>query len=83
MSLILTLLSSHLLTIIEGELVNAEPAIVNMIIQEIELLISKLENYIEGKSPTVAAAATPVLNSVANTASNMVQAAGEAAVASV
>lgn len=75
------MLSSHLLSIVEHELLQEEPAILNMIVQEIELLVSKLENLLAAKSPKVAAVANPVLNAAGATAVHMVEAAGEAAVA--
>lgn len=81
MSLFITLLGSHLLTLVENELIAAEPAIVNLVIQEVELLISKLENLLAGKAPKIAAVANPALTAAGATAVNMVQAAGEAAIA--
>jgi len=77
MSLVLTSLSSHILTILENELVSSEPAIKNMIVQEIELLISKLENLIEKKSPKVAGVANTGLTELGKTLVNMVQVADD------
>ena len=77
MSLVLTLLSSHILTILENELVSSEPAIKNMIVQEIELLISKLENLIEKKSPKVSGVANTGLTELGKTLVNMVQVADD------
>ena len=83
MNFIISLLSTHLLSAIENELLQEEPAIIEIAVKEVELLISKLENLIVKKSPTAAAILEPVLTQVGKTAINMVQASGEAAVASV
>jgi hypothetical protein len=56
-SIILSLLTSHLLTIIEDLIEAAEPTIV----AEVQLLISKLEAYVGSKSTAVAAVVNPVL----------------------
>lgn len=50
MNTILTVLSNHLLTVIEHELINAEPAIAAMIENELQLLIKKLESFLQSKS---------------------------------
>lgn len=70
-SLILSLLSSHLLTVVEDLIVASEPTVV----AEIQLLISKLENYISGKSAAVAAVVNPDLNEASADASSAVSAA--------
>ena len=56
-SIILSLLSSHIISIVESLIVAAEPTV----IAEIQLLIGKLEAYIEGKVPAIAAVVNPVL----------------------
>lgn len=81
MNLILTLLSSHLLTVIENSLIANEPAIVATIEQEINLLITKLESFLQKKSPTASSIVTPILNSVNSVADVAVEAAGNAALA--
>lgn len=58
---ILSIISSHLLTMIEKELIDAEPAIVKMIEQEITLLINKLESFLSEKVPAVAKVINPEL----------------------
>ncbi|HEY5236565.1 MAG TPA: hypothetical protein VIJ14_10330 [Rhabdochlamydiaceae bacterium] len=80
MSAIMGLIISHLLTVVENELIKEEPAMVAVVVKELQLLISKLENFIEGKSPAVAAIVNPVLDGVSGVAVNMVEAAGNAAV---
>lgn len=50
MSILLTEVTSHLLTIIEYELAKNEPEIIAMVENEIELLINKLQNYLSHKS---------------------------------
>lgn len=82
-SAILTLLISHILTFVENELAKEEPQLVADVVAEIQLLISKLEAFVAGKSPAVAAAVNPVLAGVASVAVAAVQAAGDAAVANV
>ena len=65
MSFILTLLSSHLLSVLESELASNEPAIVD-----------KLEAFIAAKEPALAAVVNPVLTTAGNVAAQAVQAAG-------
>lgn len=81
MNLILTLLSSHLLSIIENALIKEEPEIVAAMEQEIALLITKLESYVSKKSPAVSAVVTPILNSANNVVDASIEAAGNAALA--
>ena len=81
MNLILTLLSSHLLSVIEASLISEEPSIVAAIEKELELLILKLESYISSKSPSISAVVTPILTSANNVADAAVNAAGNAAIA--
>lgn len=82
MNLIITLLSSHLLTVLENELLANEPAIVAMIEQEIQLLINKLEAFLESKQPVVAKVVNPALD-VANKALDAGVEAGAVAVLGV
>ena len=51
MSILFSTLLSHIFTIIEQGIVDAEPALV----AEIELLITKLESYLSKQSAAVAA----------------------------
>jgi hypothetical protein len=60
MSIVISLLISHLLSMIEAALIAEEPTIV----AEMQLLITKLEGYISGKSTTIAADINPVLNNI-------------------
>lgn len=76
-NLILTLISTHLLSLIESELEAAEPAAVALILKEIQLLADKLESFITAKSPAVAAVVNPALSVAANDAGNAVNAAAE------
>ncbi len=78
MNLLLSYIAGHLLSIIEQELVNNEPEIVELTVKEIQLLIGKLESYISSKSSSVAAVANPVLNEVSTLATTGVSAAGYA-----
>jgi hypothetical protein len=78
MSAIMSLIISHLLTIIENELINEEPKIVNLIVEEIQLLINKLENLIENKSSGVAAVVNPALAVASIAAVNGINAASGA-----
>ena len=82
-SIILSLISSHLLTIIEDELAAEEPAIVALVVQEIQLLISKLEAFIEAKQPIVAAVVNPALAVASTAAVNGDNAAASAIMSSV
>lgn len=77
-SAIISLLVSHILTFVEGELAKEEPQIIATITQDIQLLITKLESLIAGKSSSAAAVVTPVLNVVGAAATAAVEAAGEA-----
>ena len=77
-SAILSLLISHILTYLEGELVKAEPQLVSNLEADIKSLISKLEALIAVKSPVVAKIATPVLNVVESATTAAVEAAGTA-----
>lgn len=81
MNLLLSYIATHLLTIVEQELVKSEPTIVAMIVKEIQLLITKLESFIEGKSTSVATVVDPVIDEVSVVATDAVNAAGTAAAA--
>jgi hypothetical protein len=80
LAMLLTAVSSHLLTIIERALIAAEPQMVADIEAELSLLISKLESFIQKKSPTASAVVTPILNSVDHIADASLEAAGNAAI---
>jgi hypothetical protein len=60
MNLLLTVLSSHLLSIIESILAYEEPAIVNALEDEINLLITKLQSYVKAKPQLVAPAVASI-----------------------
>jgi hypothetical protein len=81
MNIILTLISSHLLSVIESALISDEPQIVATIEKELELLIMKLESFIKTKSPSASAIVTPILNSVNTVSDVAIEAAGNAALA--
>lgn len=55
MNELFSILASHLLTIIEYEIQKNEPELIDMVTNEIELLISKLETYIQTKNAPVTA----------------------------
>jgi hypothetical protein len=80
-SAIMSLLISHILTFVESEIIKEEPALVATLVQDIESLISKLENLIEGKSTKASAITTPVLNTIGAAAVSAVEAAGAAVAA--
>ena len=42
-------LSSHVVSLLEKELLNAEPMATELVIQEVELLIKKLEHILDTK----------------------------------
>lgn len=44
-------LGNHLLEALENELIHAAPDLSKVIVQEVELLITKLEGLIAGKKP--------------------------------
>ena len=77
MNLLLSYIAGHLLSIIEQQLISDAPEVVNITVNEIKLLITKLETYVAEKSPDVAAIATPVLNQVVLASSAAVEAAGQ------
>lgn len=68
MSLLLSALMSHILSLLEKELVNAEPEIVAVIIKEVNDLMSKLQSLIDSKKPSIA----PIINPVIDTATKII-----------
>lgn len=80
MSLLLTVLSSHLLSEIENELIKSEPAIVEMIINEINLLVTKLQAFIDQHAPKIGQVVDPILSAAENVTERAINAAGDAAV---
>jgi hypothetical protein len=78
-NMIITLLSNHLLSVIESSLIAAEPELVDSIEKELSLLITKLESFIQSKSPAVSAVVKPILNSANTVADATIEAAGNAA----
>lgn len=82
MNILLSALINHFLSVAEQELIKNEPEIVQAIENELKLLVSKIENLLSGKSPSVAAIVNPVLSSAENIAEKAIDAAGNAAVGS-
>jgi hypothetical protein len=78
MQMLLTFIGSHLLTILEGLLVQEEPVIVAQVEKEAQLLIAKIESLLQAKSPAAAAALNPAINLVGTLANDAVAAAGNA-----
>ncbi len=76
-SAILSLLVSHILTFVEGELAKEEPQLIALVVQDIQSLISKLESMIAAKSSNAAAVANPLLNVAQKVAVDAVEAAGQ------
>lgn len=68
MSLLLSALMSHILSLLEKELVNAEPEIVAVIVKEVNDLMSKLQLLIDSKKPSIA----PIINPVIATATKII-----------
>lgn len=83
MNLIFTLLANHILSIIEADIKSNEPAIAQMMENEIKLLMTKLEAFLAVKNPKVEAIAKPILDLVANAAEAAVPIVGEAMVATI
>lgn len=79
-SAILSLLVSHILTYVEGQLMKAEPEILQDIVNDVQSLINKLESLISSKSSTISSVANPVLNAIESAATISVEAAGQALV---
>jgi hypothetical protein len=77
-SAIMSLLISHVLTFVEGELAKNEPALIAALEADVNSLIAKLESMLSTKSPSVAKVVNPVLTSVSEIASDAVEAAGTA-----
>ncbi len=82
MNILLSALINHFLSVAEQELIKDEPELVAAIENELKLLVSKIENLLSTKSPSVAAVVNPVLASAVNVADNAIAAAGNAAVQS-
>ena len=80
MNILLSALINHFLSVAEQELIKDEPEIVQAIENELKLLVSKIENLLSTKSPSVAAVVNPVLASAEIVADNAIAAAGNAAV---
>jgi hypothetical protein len=80
MNILLSALINHFLSVAEQELIKDEPEIVQAIENELKLLISKIENLLSTKSPSVAAIVNPVLTSAETVADSALSAAGKAAV---
>lgn len=80
MNILLSALINHFLTVAENLLIDDEPEIVQAIESELKLLITKIENLISTKSPSVAAVVNPVLTSAETVADGAISAAGNAAV---
>lgn len=80
MNILLSALINHFLTVAENLLIDDEPEIVQAIESELKLLITKIENLISTKSPSVAAVVNPVLTSAETVADSAISAAGNAAV---
>lgn len=76
-SAILSLLVSHILTFVEGELAKEAPELVALVVKDIQSLISKLESMIAVKSSNAAGVVTPLLNLAQKVAVDAVQAAGQ------
>lgn len=77
-SAILTLLVSHILTFVENELLKEAPHLIEVLVQDIQSLITKLETLIQSKSSNAAKIADPILNAVSNVATIAIEAAGTA-----
>ena len=80
MNILLSALINHFLSVAEQELIKDEPEIVQAIENELKLLVSKIENLLSTKSPSVAAIVNPVLTSAETVADSAISAAGNAAV---
>lgn len=80
MNILLSALINHFLSVAEQELIKEEPEIVQAIENELKLLISKIENLLYSKYPSVASIANPLLSSAEKVADNSISAAGKAAV---
>lgn len=76
MSLLLNILISHILSMLEKELVASEPEIVAMIIKEVGVLSADLEALVIKHMPKVASAVNPIVDGAAKVVDAGVQAAG-------
>lgn len=83
MSIILSLLSAHLISIIEGLIISSEPEIAAVVDKEIELLIAKLETYLQNKSPKASKIVNPVLNVVESVSQSAINAGGDTVVSTL
>jgi hypothetical protein len=79
MNILLSALINHFLSVAEQELIKNEPELVAAIENELKLLISKIENLLSTKSPSVAAFANPMLEGAETVADKAIDAAGKAA----
>jgi len=80
MSVLLSALINHFLTVAENALIQHEPQIVAAAETELKLLVQKIENLLSKKSPSVASVVNPVLTTAVSVADKAIDAAGKAAV---
>ena len=80
MNILLSALINHFLSVAEQELIKDEPEIVLAIENELKLLVSKIENLLSTKSPSVAAIVDPVLANAETVADSAINAAGNASI---
>jgi hypothetical protein len=80
MHMLLALIASHLLTILENLLIQAEPAIVALAQKEAHLLIEKIESLLEAKAPKVASNLGPTFNMINTISNDAIEALGNTAV---
>ncbi len=83
MNILLSALINHFLTVAETLLIKDEPEIAEAIENELKLLVTKIENLISSKSPTIAPVVNPILSSAEIVADKVITAAGTAAVLGV
>lgn len=77
MSLLLSALIGHVLSLIEAEIAREEPAAIAAIAKELEVLVARLESYIALKNPQIAAVANPAIEVVTHVAIDAMNAAGD------
>ena len=75
-SAIMSLLISHILTFVEGELAKEEPLLMAALVTDVQSLITKLESLVSAKSSVAAAVVNPVLSAVSGVGVMALQAAG-------
>lgn len=80
MSILLSALINHFLSVAEQELIKDEPELVEAIENELKLLVSKIENRLSTKLSSVAAVVNPVLTSAETVIDSSIAAAGNAAI---